>query len=62
MRSPRFRLVKKTTASGFCLYIIEEKFMWWWEYVDSYTEKDKALAVLLKLRAGSPASTREVIA
>jgi hypothetical protein len=57
----KYRLVKTTKASGFVLWCIQKKVLWWWEYVDSYIEESKALFVLTKLRSGAPEETREVI-
>jgi hypothetical protein len=57
----KYRLVKTTKASGFVLWVIQKKCLWWWDYVDSYMEEHKALFVLQKLRGGAPEETREVI-
>jgi len=57
----KYRLVKNTKASGFVLWVIQKKHLWWWDYVDSYMDESKALFVLQKLRCGAPEETREVI-
>jgi hypothetical protein len=57
----KYRLVKSTKASGFTLWIIQKKFLWWWHDVDAYMDEAKALLVLSRLRSGTPAETKEVI-
>lgn len=57
----KYRLEKHTKASGFVLWVIKKKVLWWWDYVDSYIEEAKALYVLRKLRQGTPEETQEVI-
>ena len=57
----KYRLVKTTKASGFVLWVIQRKWLWWWEYVDSYYEEQKALYTLQKLKNGTPEEKREVI-
>jgi hypothetical protein len=57
----KYRLLKSTKASGFVLWVVQKKVLWWWDYVDSYMDEQKALLVLDKLREGTPEETREVI-
>ncbi len=57
----KYRLVKTTKASGFVIWVIQKKWLWWWEYVDSYMDQEKALLVLTRLRGGVPEETREII-
>lgn len=57
----QYRLVKETKASGFAIWVVQKKVLWWWEYVDSYIEEEKALFVLSKLRNGAPEKTRTVV-
>lgn len=61
MKDTKYRLVEVTKASGFTLWIIEKKVLWWWEYVDSYMSKEKAVDVLTALWNGAPVETRKVL-
>lgn len=59
---PKYRLVKKTLASGYVQWNIERKIPFlWWEFVDGYFDERKARTTLDKLRDGTPYSTREVV-
>ena len=58
----RYRLVKKTKASGFSWWVIERKvWILGWIYVDSYMNQDTALTALQNLRNGMPLERREII-
>jgi len=57
----KYRLIKTTKASGTILWVIQRKWLWWWEYVDCYWEEQKALTVLKKLKSGTPEEKKEVV-
>lgn len=61
VKIPKYRLVKKTTVSGFVMWIIQRKFLLWWEFVDCYTDESVARISLRRLREGVPAEKREVV-
>lgn len=57
----KYRLVEVTKASGFKLWVIQKQFLWWWNFVDGYMDKEKAISTLGKLMNGAPEETRKVI-
>lgn len=57
----KFRLVKKTDASGFVMWIIQKRCLFFWDYVTSFFDENRARAVLERLRNGVPEETREVV-
>lgn len=57
----KYRLLRSTKANGFVLWVIQRKFLLWWEFLDSYMEEEKARHMLARLRAGVPHETREVM-
>ena len=57
----RYRLVKVTKVNGFTLWVIQKRFLFWWEFADSYIHREAALDSLIKLRGGMPLERREVV-
>jgi hypothetical protein len=57
----KYRLVKKTYASGMVVWQVEKKMLWWWDYLDSYSDEEKARKVLTLLVNGTPYIQRDVI-
>jgi hypothetical protein len=57
----KYRLVKIIKANGFTMWAIQKKVLFWWEFVDCWTDEATAREVLEKLRNGVPAERREVI-
>jgi hypothetical protein len=57
----KYRLVKIIKASGFTMWAIQKKVLFWWEFVDCYSEEAKAREVLQQLHLGVPAERRVVV-
>ena len=56
----KYRLIKRTYASNFTMWIIQKRFFWWWEYVDSKANEVEARALLILLNSGVPYFKEEV--
>lgn len=62
MKTPKYRLIKKTYVTGYVQWNIERKIPFlWWEYVDGYYDERKARSALERLREGTPYKTTEVV-
>lgn len=58
----RYRLVKRTRASGAVVWVIQRKlFIVGWDFVDAFSYERNARETLDKLRTGVPSEKTEVI-
>lgn len=58
----RYRLIKRTKASGFVTWVIQRKLAFFgWDYIDSFLNERNALETLHKLKTGIPPERTEVI-
>ena len=57
----KYRLIKRTYAgSNFSLWVIQKRFLWWWEFVDSKASEVEARTLLTLLNSGIPYFKEEV--
>ena len=57
----KYRIVKSTKATGVVYWIVQKKWLWWWEFVELFSDQEKALSLMTKLKNGTPEETREVV-
>lgn len=57
----KYRLIKRTKASGFVEYVVQKKFLWGWEYVYSHYTERNARNTLQALMNGVPENKEEII-
>ena len=48
----KYRLTKRTYMNGFVLWIIQKRFLFWWEFMTSETDERKARDMFRRLKQG----------